>query len=98
MYETNFHVNEEVVFTALDMHESMPHYYPPVGTVGVVKHVLKQLEEGLDTRIQWPSGTTSETDLWWVNHSWIELAHPDQGEVEKSDLPISFLLDAGVDV
>lgn len=100
MSENRFHVGDEVIFINPNMHEHEPGCYPRYGTVGRVVGVLlgRYCESDLDTKIKWPKGTTSSDDIWYVNHNWIELAHPDQGEVEKSDLPISFLLDAEVDV
>lgn len=103
MSKTQFYIGDEVVFTASDIHEHLPQYYPPIGTIGVIKEVYKLDNDGLDndeldTRVQWPEGTTSALDLWYVNHRWIELACPDQGEFEKSDLPISFLLNAELGV
>ena len=82
MSKTQFYIGDAVVFTASDIHERLPQYYPPIGTIGVIKEVYE-----LDA-----------PDLWYVNHTWIELACPDQGEFEKSDLPISFLLNAEVGV
>ena len=98
MSKTQFYIGDAVVFTASDIHERLPQYYPPIGTIGVIKEVYELDNDGLDTRVQWPEGTTSAPDLWYVNHTWIELACPDQGEFEKSDLPISFLLNAEVGV
>ena len=90
MSKTQFYIGDAVVFTASDIHERLPQYYPPIGTIGVIKEVYELDNDGLDTRVA--------PDLWYVNHTWIELACPDQGEFEKSDLPISFLLNAEVGV
>ena len=83
MSKNNFHVGDEVVFVASNMHECGSQWYPEVGIIGVIKEVYELDNDGAP-------------DLWYVNHTWIELACPDQGEFEKSDLPISFLLDAEV--
>ena len=96
MSKNEFQIGDEVVFVASNMHECGSQWYPEVGTIGVIKEVYKLDNDGLDTRVQWPKGTTSKKDLWYVNHKWIEPLYSDQGEIEKSDLPISFLLDAEV--
>lgn len=94
MSKNNFHVGDEVVFVNSYEHKSCPQYYPKVGTVGTIVEVLSPFSF-LDFRIQWPEGSTSHNDMWSVSYDWVE-PFPDQGEIEKSDLPISFLLDAEV--
>ena len=95
MSENEFQVGKEVVFIDSKRHEEAPGWYPEVGTVGTIIAVLT-LSSVFDLRIQWPKGSTSGTDIWSVSYEWIEPAHPDQGEIEKSDLSISFLLDVEV--
>ena len=99
MSKNNFHVGDEVVFINKEEHIEAPYYYPEYGTVGVVTMIrYDRALDDLNTQIQWPRGSTSHSDVWWVNHEWIEPLCPDQGEIEKSDLPISFLLNVKVDV
>lgn len=97
MSKNNFQVGDEVVFVNSEMHESCPEYYPKVGTVGTIVEVLPT-SHYLNIRIRWPRGSTSHNDIWSVLYDWVEPAHPDQGEIEKSDLPISFLLNVEVGV
>lgn len=96
MSKNNFHVGDKVVFVNSEMHESCPEFYPKVGTVGTIVEVLPT-SSVLDLRIQWPKGSTSGNDKWAVLYDWVE-PFPDQGEIEKSDLPISFLLNVEVGV
>ena len=96
MSKNNFQVGDEVVFVNSEMHEACPEYYPKVGTVGTIVEVLPT-SSVLDLRIQWPKGSTSGNDKWAVLYDWVE-PFPDQGEIEKSDLPISFLLNVEVGV
>lgn len=99
MSKNNFHVGDEVVFVNSEMHEESPQWYPKVGTVGVVVDIYEPADDDdFTTRVQWPEESTSKSDEWWLRHEWIEPLSPDQGEIEKSDLPISFLLDAEVGV
>ena len=99
MSKNNFQVGDEVVFVNSEMHEENPQWYPEVGTVGVVVDIWKPVhDDDFTTMVQWPEGSTSGINKWWLRYEWIELACPDQGEFEKSDLPISFLLDAEVSV
>lgn len=98
MFENKFHVGDEVVFINSEMHEESPQWYPKVGTVGFITDVWEQRDDDFDIKVQWPKESTSWMDEWLVRHTWIEPFYPDQGEIEKSDLPISFLLDAEVSV
>ena len=63
MSKNNFHVGDEVVFVASNMHECGSQWYPEVGIIGVIKEVYELDNDGLDTRVQWPEGTTSAPDL-----------------------------------
>lgn len=96
MSENIFQIGDEVVFVSSYEHEFGPQYYPKVGTVGTIVEVLPT-SYVLDLRIQWPKGSTSGNDKWEVLYDWVE-PFPDQGEIEKSDLPISFLLNVEVSV
>lgn len=106
MSKNNFQVGDEVVFVNSEMHEENPEWFPEVGTVGIVVDIYElsdddyytTSDDDYTTRVQWPDGSTSKSDVWWVRHEWIEQFCPDQGEIEKSDLPISFLLNVEVGV
>lgn len=43
------------------MHDSMPEFYPPEGTVGRVV-----IGGECSCQVQWPKGTTSDRDCWWA--------------------------------
>lgn len=96
MSKNKFNVGDEVVFMNANAHVNAPIWYPEVGTVGFITEVREQRDNDFDIQVQWPEGSTLGTGEWWLCHEWIEPAHPDQGEIEKSDLSISFLLNAEV--
>ena len=50
-----------------------PEYYPKPGTIGTVTR------PGYAPKVQWPKGTTSEDDNWWVNGDYLrEVKHMGQ--------------------
>ena len=49
-------------------HKAAPHYFPVVGTFGIVLEV-----EGDEICVQWPHGTTSGDDMWWCFKTDVEL-------------------------
>ena len=49
-------------------HKAAPHYFPVVGTLGIVLEV-----EGDEICVQWPHGTTSGDDMWWCFKTDVEL-------------------------
>ena len=61
------HTGDRVKYGGND-HLVAPEYYPPPGTVGVVNYV-----DSYRARIQWPEGSTSRNDLWYVNFEDIAL-------------------------
>ncbi len=57
-----FRRGERVVYVGVS-NATDPQYYPPVGTIGVVYDAA----DG-DPLVQWPAGSTSRDDLWFVYH------------------------------
>lgn len=62
---------KKVRFINAKAHKEFPEYYPEVGTIGTLTSVkgtdLEFLEEGEDDfAVQWPKGSTSSSDLWFV--------------------------------
>ncbi len=53
-------VGMKVKFVEVWLHETMPFYYPPVCTFGIV---LKEDEDNI--LVQWSCETTSKNDAWW---------------------------------
>lgn len=49
-------------------HKTAPHYFPVVGTFGIVLEV-----EGDEICVQWPHGTTSGDDIWWCFKTDVEI-------------------------
>ena len=49
-------------------HKAAPHYFPVVGTFGIVLEV-----EGDEICVQWPHGTTSGDDMWWCFKTDVEI-------------------------
>lgn len=63
-----FAVGDKVQHTCGELHELKPEFYPPKGTVGVVNDV-----NGYDDLlVQWPEGTTSQDDLWFIPPEFVE--------------------------
>lgn len=63
----DFEIGDEVRFAFGVDHEELPMFFPPIGTVGIVFSVA--LESLL---VQWPDGTTSQDDLWFVSPELVE--------------------------
>ena len=55
---------EKVQFTDDVMHVLFPQYYPAPGTVG---EVIVGRSRTKELFVQWPEGSTSGNDLWWVS-------------------------------
>ena len=55
---------DKVQFTNETMHRRFPQYYPAPGTVGEVMAGHARTGELF---VQWPAGSTSRNDLWWVS-------------------------------
>ena len=73
MSKDKFHVGDKVVFIGASEHASLPQYYPKFGTIGTVTiGTVDGVENNLNTKVQWPRGSTSDSDNWWVNHKWIK--------------------------
>lgn len=53
-------IGKRVIYNG-NMHDSCPEFYPPEGTVGRVV-----IEEICTYRVEWPKGTTSDSDYWWA--------------------------------
>ncbi len=63
----DFANGDQVRFICGELHEKQPAYFPPVGTIGTV------IGFGLDDLfVQWPCGTTSEDDEWFVLPCFVE--------------------------
>lgn len=65
----NFKVGDKVKFINDELHNIAPSYYPKVGTVG---EIVKSYEDNTFF-VQWPEGTTSDDDFWYVGGQDIEL-------------------------
>lgn len=66
--ENNIKVGSKVRITDGKAHKDNPQWFPEVGTVGIV------MEVGSHTHfIQWPEGTTSETDEWYCDDTRLEV-------------------------
>lgn len=61
---TDVKVGMKVRFTDKFLHEIAPQYYPEVGTIGEVTDI--------EVMVQWPKGSTSRDDNWFVPTSAIE--------------------------
>lgn len=57
-----FKVGDKVKYMG-DCHGFAPMFYPERGTVGTVCELA---ENDVRVRVQWPVGSTSEDDAWWV--------------------------------
>ena len=51
--------------------------YPKNGTVGTIVELYNSDYDGLNVRVQWTKGSTSDDDLWWVDERAIELYEDD---------------------
>lgn len=60
--EYEYQVNDEVVMANHVLHDRFPDWYPIAGTVGIVRKVKSKTV----LLVQWPSGSTSQEDLWSV--------------------------------
>ena len=65
---------DKVRFTGGTMHDLVPDYYPPVGTVGVV---VEALRSG-NMLVQWPLGSTKGDARWYAEL--IDLTPAEEGE------------------
>ena len=64
----NIKVGSKVRMTDGKGHKDNPQWFPDVGTVGIV------MEVGFHTHfVQWPEGTTSETDEWYCDDTRLEV-------------------------
>lgn len=59
----SFKAGDKVVFKNGRLHNQLPNYYPPAGTIGTVLYVCKYSP----LPIQWPIGSTSMRDVWWCD-------------------------------
>ena len=50
-------------------HEENPRFYPPADTVG---KVVSWPEKNLDMMVEWPIGSTSGNDCWFINEEYIK--------------------------
>lgn len=62
-------VGDKVRFVDEAAHISYPEWYPPVGTIGVVKMVNRRHS----ILVQWPEKSTSRDDDWFCDVTWVEL-------------------------
>lgn len=67
-----FKVGDRVRFKGMGdaCHAVLPEFYPVDGTIGTISW------PGLgdyEARVQWPKGSTSETDEWWAFVECLEL-------------------------
>ena len=62
-----------VRFIDENKHKTYPQYYPELGTIGEAVYVRDA--SACDLRVQWPSGSTSGDDQWWVEVKCVELAN-----------------------
>lgn len=56
-----FEVGDRVRVKNNKLHEAIPKFYPERGTVGTIERIRHG-----DLFVQWPTGSTSMTDRWWI--------------------------------
>ena len=66
---SKFNVGDKVRYVG-EEHTGLPEFYPAVGTTGVVDRI----DSDGHCWVQWPKGTTSDSDCWRCDDSKIELA------------------------
>ena len=64
---------DKVQFKNEVKHSRFPQYYPAPGTVGEVMSGRARTGELF---VQWPEGSTSGNDLWWVSVESVEYWKP----------------------
>lgn len=67
-------LHDKVCFKSAEMHTNQPSYYPVVGTIGrVIAVPTHKFPAYADHFIQWPFGSTSGDDRWYVNCEFLEV-------------------------
>lgn len=80
MNAKDYKMGMRVRFTNADDHETMPDFFPPVGTIGEVINTTccDDEEDDIDcVFIQWPEGSTSDDDCWYAKPNEIEPVEED---------------------
>lgn len=52
-----------------EKHEEDPRFYPPVDTIG---KVVSHPEKNIDIMVEWPIGSTSGNDNWFISAEYIK--------------------------
>lgn len=82
-------IGDFIEFRSSKMHEEEPARYPEPGTVGTVVDILRDPKKRkVCYKVQWPTGSTSENDVWWADKAWIRKARvaPTNGTARKIDV------------
>ena len=73
-----FEIGDKVMQMDAKSHTISPLWTPPVGTVGVVKEVC----DCGTLKVQWPTESTSEDDLWYI--AWYKVKKVEENEMAKN--------------
>lgn len=71
---------KKVRFINVEAHDEMPHFYPPVGTIGTIipgSYYSNGCFEKEDYIVEWPKGSTSWMDIWACEEESLELVEED---------------------
>lgn len=83
--EPKFKKGDTVEFTGSFCHESMPIFFPPVGTKGTVMKAKTDLG---NIQVQWEEGSTSEDDCWFTNPNYVRKVSAEPHKFKVGDLVI----------
>lgn len=72
---SKFNVGDKVRFIDNNLHEDILNHYPKVNTIGIIRLIGAY---GNNCLVQWPKGSTSKNDLWWVAYDKIELVKDEE--------------------
>lgn len=50
-------------------HAEEPRFYPPVDSIG---KVISHPEKNMDLMVEWPIGSTSGNDCWFINAEYVK--------------------------
>lgn len=78
---SKFKVGDKVVMACKEPHEIYPCYFPAVGIVGIVKST-----NHISSLIQWPKGSTSDKDEWYVDNNKVKLLEGEKNMFTKDML------------
>lgn len=74
---SKFKVGDKVVFLNADKHKRMSHFYPTVGSIGIVDRVKEKCDDDETVKVDWGEAEGLETlnhkKSWWCNEKDIRL-------------------------